>query len=490
MRLSSRDDGRPFDYGETPPRGDPVTIEMPELPKTPSHCLVSDAPWSGAASLGTISAFHGIALTLPEVPKLGHLLGEMSNQEGTALVMGRALGYDAVAMEGEYENLPEVLLPMLVALREGGVDRYAVLFAVTDAEATLGDPRTGEVTVWPRERFAAFWTGSVIQLTPVPEERRALQERVEKLRDRVHQALLRIGWVPPYPRKIAMLVAWVLVFGVAALAPRPGAFGARFVWLVAAACAGSLWSWLASDACGSCSYAHRLAGGLPVALAGTSLYALLLASAFAPAGAGTRPAVTVAIGVALGAHAALVRELWRSKVACWACIFVAASAAGAAAVALRWGASPFLLLISALVVALVAAGSLPLARARQARTWRATAERLARDVIAEPRREGVARLVAFTRKGCTACAFYHAAIKPALLATFGDAIAIDERDLGRANAVAPLLIVLGAPPAVFVGLPSGDSCARMIEAMQGAVDGQTRSTGQPPGRQEMIVHEA
>jgi hypothetical protein len=473
---------------------DPAVASPPSPPGVltpPATCLKSDAAWSGAASLATLSALHGVAVTLLEVPTLSHMRGEISNQEGTVLVMGRALGYESVAMEGEYENLPEVSLPMLVAFREGEQERYAILFAVSETEATVGDPITGEVSVWPRARFAGVWTGSVVQLTLMDDERRALAARLVELRDHVRQALRAIGWGPPYGRKLAMLAAWVAVFAAAASAPASGALGAAWVWILAAACAGSLWSWLASESCGSCSYAHQLAGGLPLAMTGTGLYALLLSSVFAPV---PSVASSLAIGGAVGAHAALVRELAKAKVACWACLFVAACAVAGALVAILSGASVGAFVGAAVVVSAATALVLPRARARQARTWRSTAERIARAVIAEPRRnaEGEAaptRLVAFTRKGCTACAFFHAAIKPALLATFNDAIAIDERDLGSANAVAPILIVLGAPPTVFVGLPLGDSCARVLETTKQAVEGGAVATPGAPGgsSQDMIV---
>jgi hypothetical protein len=244
------------------------------------------------------------------------------------------------------------------------------------------------------------------------------------------------------------------------------------VWLVACACAGALWSWLASDSCGSCSYARRLAGDLPVPQAGVALYALLLAAAFAP----VPPfATSLAIGAAVGAHAALLTELRKAKVACWACIFVALFAAAAAIAILLAGAPLWPLVIGGVVAGAGTTVLIPPARERQTRLWRRTAEKLARDASAEPRPEGSVRLLAFTRKGCTSCAFFHAAVKPALLATFGDAITIDERELGSAQTVAPLLLVLGGRPTLFVGLPSGDSCERVLATVRDAVDAGGKS---------------
>jgi predicted double-glycine peptidase len=451
---------------------------MAKMPDPKASCLKSSVPWSGAASLASVSAFHGIPLATEEVVSVSGMNGASSNQEATALIMGRALGYEAVAMEGEFENLPEVALPMLATLRESEEDRFAVLYAVTETSVTVGDPLSGEVSVWPRDRFASVWTGSVIQVTPVEEERTALTNRLREIRDRVRQVLLAIGWAPPYGRRIAMLLAWVGVFALAwaAAGGEPSRAASIGVWFVAFACAGSLWSWLASESCGACSQAHRLAGGLPLAPAGTALYGLLLAGAFVPVPA---VATSVAIGAAAGTHAALVRELAKARVTCWACVFVALCALGAATAAVVTGAPSWALGISALAAGGGTMALLPRIRAKEALRWRVTAEALAQKTSAEPRPSGVVRVVAFTRKGCNSCAFFHAAIKPALRATFEETIQIDERDLGSTQTLAPLLLVLGARRTLFVGLPSGDPCERVIATVQVAVDAGSGAPGDP-----------
>jgi hypothetical protein len=384
-------------------------------------------------------------------------------------------------MEGGYEDLPDVRLPLLVALRENDRARYALLFAVDDTRATIGDPITGEVSRWSRERFSALWTGSVVQLTPVEEERKAVAARLAQLRDPVRRALRGVGWGPPYPPRVGLLIAWVAVAGVAALGPHAGSLAAVWTWLVAASCAGSLWSWLASDHCALCSYARQLAGGVPLAAMGAVLYAGLLASAFVS----VPPLVTsVAIGAAVGAHAALVRELAKAKVACGACLFVAACATAAAAVAIAQGAPLVGLVAGAAAACVSVVIVLPAARAREKHIWRATAESLAKATFAESRSEGGVRVVAFTRAGCTACAFFHAAVKPALVATFGDAIVLDERPLGRERTVAPIVVVHGGRRALFIGMPGEDPCGVVIGAVQRALDAGGDGAG------TMAVHDA
>jgi hypothetical protein len=250
---------------------------------------------------------------------------------------------------------------------------------------------------------------------------------------------------------------------------------------VAAACAGSLWSWLASDQCALCSHARQLAGGVPFAAIGAALYAGLLASAFVPTPA---LVISAAIGVALGGHAALVRELAKAKVACGACLFVAACATAAAGVAIAQGASVVALVAGAFVAGASVVAVLPAARAREKRIWRTNAESLARTTFGEARPDGGVRVVAFTRAGCSACAFFHAAVKPALLATFGETIVLDERPLGRERTVAPIVVVHGGHRALFIGMPAEDPCGVVIGAVQRAIDAGGDGAG------TMVVHDA
>jgi hypothetical protein len=451
-------------------------------PDLPTKCVVAEAPWSGAASLALVSAFHGITVSPGEVAELSQMAGAGSNAEATALIMARALGFEAVAMEGGYGDLPDVVLPLLVALREGEQERYGVLFAFDDERATVGDPLTGDVFPWPRERFTAVWTGSVIQVTPVGDERKALPARLLALRDTVGRALSTIGWAPPYRPRIAMLLAWGALAAIAAAAPHGSGPAAAWTWLVAAACAGSLWSWLASDTCALCSYAKRLAGGLPVAEAGVALYAALVASAYV-----TLPVVvtSMALGVAIGSHAALVRTLATARLTCWACLFVAACAAGAAAAALVAGTAEVIPFAAGSIVAAVGVSLLlPRARAKQERTERATAEAIATRVLAEPRPDGVVRVVAFTRVGCPTCAFFHAAVKPALVATFAEAITLEERALTNEQTAAPLLVIIGAQRTLLIGLPGDDPCANVLETVK-----RTIEWGGPPS-EALVVKQA
>ncbi len=450
----------------------------------PTRCVTSDAAWSGAAALATVSAMHGAPIEVRELVALTATDDLERVEEGTVLVMARALGFEAVAMEGGYGDLPDVTLPLLVALREEGHERYAVLLAFDDAQATVGDPATGAVTPWTREKFCALWTGSVVQVTPIDEERRALATRLVDQRDPVKRALRFVGWVAPYPPRVAMLVGWVLVVATAIAAPRASALDAAWVTLVAGACAGSLWSWLGSESCTRCSRARQLAAGLPLAPAGTAIYAALLLSRFAPV---PSIAIVVALSAAAGAHIALVATLARAKLACAPCLFVAACVLGAGAVSfVRGDASPVVFAVAAIGAWSAVLALLPVMHKREARIWRATGESIANAAIAEPRPEPpvVVRVLAYKRPGCASCAFFEAAVKPALLAELDESVTLEERELGNARTLAPIVVVLGARRTLFVGLPTEDAPARILEAVREAREGGAGDGG------AMTVHVA
>jgi hypothetical protein len=81
------------------------------------------------------------------------------------------------------------------------------------------------------------------------------------------------------------------------------------------------------------------------------------------------------------------------------------------------------------------------------------------------------RVVAFKRDGCGMCAFFEAAVKPALLATFAESLTLEERALGDARTLAPVVVVLGAKRTLFVGLPAQDAPAKVLDAVRAALEG-------------------
>jgi hypothetical protein len=429
-------------------------------------CVRSSPEESGAAALVALSALDGAPLDVGELQALSGIPARSSNQEAIVLILGRALGYEVVAMEGGYDDLGDVRVPILVQLRDGEVERYALLHSFDAESARVGDPASGEVTAWPRQRFCEAWSGSVVQATPVEAERRALAARLVELRDPVRRILRAVGWGPPHWKRALLLAGWATVALVGAAAPRGG--GSAWTWLVAGACAGSLWSWLGSDQCAACGEASLLGGGLPIAPAGAVLYAALLASRFVP---GSSSVAALLLAFAVGAHAGLLRELIKASVRCGGCLFVAACALAAAACLEPRGASLAALAVAAAGGYAAIALVLPRARARQESQWKANAEALVQTVHAEPRPADELRLVAFTREGCSACALFHAAVKPALVATFGDALVIDERPLGSVRTTAPLLVILGATRATLSGLDADDPCGAVIDAVRRAIGG-------------------
>jgi hypothetical protein len=458
-------------------------------------CVQADGPLSGAAALATVSAFHSVPFEVAELAELTPFMDLRELELAMMLAVARTVGFDAVPLEGGYDDLPEVPLPMVVVLRDRppavavagaesppdaeGPPRYGVLFAVDAERVTLGDPETGKVEEALREPFSTRWTGDVIQLTPNGEERALLISRLASLRDPRARLARAVGWVPPYGRRVSFVALAAGALAAGAWITRGESPAAAALGLAVTGClVGSLWSWLAADTCTRCSKASALVGSLQVAPAGALLYLALLAGL----GAGASPAaIAGGLAIAAGAHGGLLFTLGRARLRCDACIGVAVLAWGASLLTVARGDIVPVLWTGLTVSALAATlAGLRVSRDRDARVSRAVAERLARAVAAEPRRaeEGRVEIVVYKRHGCPACAFYESVIRPGLLAELGESVALDERELGRERTGAPLIVVRGAVNTVFLGLPRepfADVRGAVVEALEA---GAARSGGE------------
>jgi hypothetical protein len=448
----------------------PAPDSLPTVDRAGQPCVPAPRALSGAASLASVSAFYGMPLEIRELARLVAPARLPELDEGTLLAVAHSMGFEAVPMEGGFENLPEVPVPMLVALRDATGRRYGVLYAVDDATATLADPTSAKVSAVDREAFCAMWTGEVVQIGVNEEGRRALASRLQESRSLVNRWARALGWGPPYWRRGVWLAATVAAIAFARAWPRgTSPFDRAVATSLAAACALSLWSWLLSDACVSCAQARGAAGSLPLAPMGTALYGALLV---APPSVLPGAAIGTVLSLALGAHLVLVGRLASDRLRCVACLLVAWSVAVATFASVRGAGTPLAEYVAPAVGAVgaaVMAASLRIARARQARAFESVARGLAGRVRVEPRPESPVWVIAFKKKGCSSCAFYDAVVRPGLSGEFGESVAFDERDLGDAKTAAPVLVVLGASDSVFVGLPEGEPYAQIQQAVLAAL---------------------
>jgi len=121
---------------------------------------------------------------------------------------------------------------------------------------------------------------------------------------------------PPYPRKVAYLLVFLWVIGVAGRARwMPGA-----VLAIGACALGSLWLLLFSKKYPSGDRVSRLTPGRPLSLAGTSFYMVFLAAAVLhPAD----PRLVQAGCFVSGAHLFILLYLRKTRTSCLPCVGIA-----------------------------------------------------------------------------------------------------------------------------------------------------------------------
>lgn len=409
----------------------------------------------GLAALRTLLAARGVAL-LPR--EIGALLGvdDLRLDVLRFLFACRKLGLEAVPLEGEIEELAEVPRPCVVTLREAADDDVGlrVLHEMDASSVLLTDPENGTVIRLDREAFAARWTGDAIQVLTADSALEALRAQIAELRSPRARLLGALGLSPPSGRSVAFLVGIAVTLGVVGRGlASEGAWSGRAVIATLGGClALSLWSLLRGSTCSSCSRTAALAGRLPIAPAGVALYASLLALAMLAKAA---PALAIGLWAAVGVHASLLAVLYRARIACFPCIATAALAFGA--LVLLWsGADPQTALHVGIGLLSGVVGWFMVREGRRlgALLDEAETHRMVRAVAAEPLAlpEGRIRIVVYKQAGCPICAFFTAALRPSLEAELGEQVSFDERDVGDARIVVPLVIVRGTSTVALLGV--------------------------------------
>ncbi len=406
-----------------------------------------EAGESGTACLLSLARHHGLEIEPAEILSWTGLDSLRLDDLGLLFVAGE-LGFEALPLEGAFDELPEVPRPCVVGMREGH-ERYAVLLEIDAAGVLLADPVSGTTVQEDRESFVARWSGDAFQLTALPDKLRACQQRLVRER-RWHARLLRPIGLFPFKRKQAVFcagaLAWLAVLltagwhGELQRVGGPGwllGLGWALAWL------GAWWSALLTQSCASCSRAGALAGGLPLGWAGVSGYTLLGLALMLQAEGAWRG---FAWALPVGAHTALLALLARERIRCLPCL---ATAAGALLAAIGCWAAAF----SGIELAVVAASGIGTwlvvawARRRFPLVLFARACQLAQNLPRETAADAPLPLIVYVRDHCPSCVFYKASLRPGLAQEFGEALAIEERKAPPGAVPTPLLLVPG-PPAV------------------------------------------
>jgi peptidase C39-like protein len=428
---------------------------------------------SGAAAIATLASHYGLPLSFPDMRSfigLPHLNLDLLY----LLFASRKLGFEAVPLEGEYEDLPDVPSPSIVLFKGDGHNEdvvFNVLYEVDAESALIGDVTGGEVKRISKERFSNSWTGDVIQILPNDQEFSEVRELLGKLHNPWTRLRSALGWSPLSFSRLLFVPATVavIVLAIAGWSPLQAWSGRVSLLLVALCSVLSLWSYAFSESCASCSRTGALVGSLPLAPVGAAFYAALLAvgvarSDFALFGAG--------IFFAAGVHLSLVALLLRSRLLCRPCIGTALFAIAAAALLATYAAPP----PTWAAVALFAGASSTLVITAHARKLyrlesHYEASKLARRVVAEGGSipPGTARAVVYKRKNCPLCSFYEVAIGPAIKEDFGDRVIIEEREAVREKIPTPFVVITGTINLSLTGLTTEDGYNRMKSAIEAAL---------------------
>lgn len=445
-------------------------------------CTRTDRPGqTGAAALAELARRHGVDVSPREVvARAGLPRPEMDLF--ALLLAARRCGFEAVPLEGGFDDLPEVPRPNIVLFHDPDGERpdCMVLLDIDARSALIGDTIEGRVRRLDRDEFTARWTGDAIQLLPDAAGLAAFRVELAAQRDPWVRNGRRLGLVPMTAKKLGFAVLVLLTAAAVALPAADSSLALALRAALGLATALSLWLTAFTATCVSCSGAALLVGGLPLAPAGLALYsALLAASLVLPSP--TAAQLPVVLAAAAGLHLALIALLLRSPYRCVPCFGVAAAVLTALVLAHTQHPAAPLTTGAVLVGGFAAArGVFGLARRRFALELQDGALRLATKTLAEPDQLGFGqvRLVVYKRSRCVACSYYDLAIRLQLIDEFGDALVLEERQPDRGSIIAtPMFVVRGSADFLITGLGSEHMLERLRAVLNAALSPGPRELG-------------
>lgn len=427
---------------------------------------------SAVAALTSVCRYHGLELSPSQLERLTGLPAPVGL--GDLVVSARLLGFDSVPLEGAYADLQGLERPCILMFRgeTQPAPRCVVLCEIDADAAKVADPLVGAIQPLARAAFEERWTGDCLRIVPDAGALARVRERLALARSPMKRLAAALRFAPPRLPKLLFVAG---AFGLCGLTgaslhtvsvtAASGEAAALSLFALATAALSALWLSLFSGSCSRCDRARLLTGGLPLGPLGALFYTALLGARLALP---STPLVYL-LAAAVGAHIGLLGLLIRARTACTPCVLTALAAFTAAGPSIP-SAHPALA-ITAFLCGL--GGVLVAVRFSQraaARTGLYEARRMALAWSGDTP-PGAVRLVVWKRPGCASCLLYEAALRPALIAQYGDTLLIDEQDAGRLPVPVPLILVAGAVRVLFLGLPgSEDDYGLISQAVESARD--------------------
>src|SRR5262245_17112252 len=129
---------------------------MSAQPESGFACIrQQSAAHNGHAALASMAQALGVGLGVDELRQLAPAaIEDLFGFLRTA----RRIGFSATALEGPYEELSGLALPIVLVCREPAASRFVVLHKIDGEEVRIADPARGLITL-DRETLTREWTG-------------------------------------------------------------------------------------------------------------------------------------------------------------------------------------------------------------------------------------------------------------------------------------------------------------------------------------------
>ena len=435
-------------------------------------CIQEPTPSeSGIASLSSIANFYGLSASFKEITQLTNH-SSLSADMSQMLILAKRLGFEAVPLEGEYHQLPEVTRPNIVVLNDkSGKERYAPLFEIDDKGVVIGDTTTGTIIELHRDDFVRQWSGDCLYVVPETTTFEDVRAQLHDLRNPWKRFRKRMGITPPYLPKILYSLSLFVIIGLIITAIQ-GVLSERVysfcqgitIWSLGFAIASSAWGWVFSDSCSSCSRAKVSIGALPLSQIGVGLYSILLIASIIQS---PPLLLSIGLGLGLGVHLYLTGLLIKTKTFCIACIVTALAVLLGMIFLIVESidhVGTWTLMIPA-IGAIIAWTTIRFSRNYFQIQQENNQYRLAHTVVQEtiPQSSTTVRMVVFKRTNCSHCLIYETVLRPAVEQNFGELVAIEERPADNRPLDVPFIVVLGYINAAL-SRPSYESLEMVLKA--------------------------
>ncbi|WP_077923471.1 peptidase domain-containing ABC transporter [Spirosoma sp. 209] len=121
----------------------------------------------GAACLASVAAHYRLLLPVARIRQMA-----ATDQKGTNVLgmveAAQKMGFQAKGVKATVESLSKIPLPAIahVAIRDGALHHYVVIYRITAEQITVMDPADGLLHQLSPQAFAQVWTGLLVLLIP------------------------------------------------------------------------------------------------------------------------------------------------------------------------------------------------------------------------------------------------------------------------------------------------------------------------------------